>query len=65
MATYLHFCTSNMILVNRDSKDMVGGDASSLGMYHVFGLLSEHVLSFSFPHLYILFISLYVVPPFL
>ena len=49
IATYLPLCVSFMMLLNRDSKDMVGDDTYLLGMQHLCGLTSEHVLPFNFP----------------
>ena len=56
MATYLPLCVSIMIMVNRDSKYMVGDDSSSLGIYNLCGLPLAQVLPFNFPHLFSLII---------
>ena len=64
MATSIPPYASIMILVNRASKDMVGDDASSFGMQHLCGLISEHVVPFNLTHLKKLSL-LHVVPPFL
>ena len=41
-----------MRLVNKDSREMVVEDASSLVMYHLWGCPSAHVFPFSFPLLF-------------
>ena len=63
MATYLPLGASIMIMVNRDSKYMVGDDSSSLGIYNLCGLPYAHVLPFNFPHPFLLLYLLHVVPP--
>ena len=52
MDTYIPSCDSSIILVNRSSKDMVGDDSSSLGIYHLFGLPYEHIPPFNFPYIF-------------
>ena len=52
MAKYLTSCDSMIRLVNMESKYMDEEDASSLGMYHLFGLPSTHTLPFSFPQFF-------------
>ena len=64
MATYLPLGASIMIMVNRDSKYMVGDDSSSLGIYNLCGLPYAHVLPFNFPNIFLLLYLLHVVPPF-
>ena len=52
MATCLPSCASIMILVNSCCKDIVGDDASSLGIYHLCDLPSAHVPPFNLPQLF-------------
>ena len=49
IATYIPSFTSIMRLVNRYSREMVSGDASSLVMKHLWGRSSAHVVPFILP----------------
>ena len=64
MATSIPLCASIIIRVNKNYKDMVGDDASSLDMYHLCSLWSVHFLPFNFPRLFLLLSLLHVVAPF-
>ena len=63
MVMSLPSCASNMSLVDKYWKYMVGDDASYLGMYNLCCLPSANILPFNFPHNFLLLSFLHLVPP--